>query len=343
MTDSAATLGALWGKLRPADAQPLTALRVGGLPPQRHVYAAIDSAGDRRLLIGVADDRVPLDPRSTRALDVRSEACVVSGLAPEQFLVLHCRDSRFNGLFVRLAAEIVATLGHHDASVASVLQIVEQWRRFWSVDPGALSGEKAVGLLGELWFLCNWLKAEQRAVSAWAGGAKERHDFVFPGVAVEVKTTARATGPTIHSISGLWQLEPPSGGRLYLFSLRVREERLAHVSLPGLVAEMRKRLTGVAAARQLFEERLLEAGYTPAVEEEHTQTWQILSEELFVVDEYFPRLRPAILSTPSLQAAVVSVKYELDMAACMPSRVANHADRAGANDVLTLLGFPSST
>lgn len=86
-----------------------------------------------------------------------------------------------------------------------------------------LSAEQMCGLFGELWFLLIWLLPRGiRRVQNRVGPTGARHDFSWPTITVEAKTTQSARGH-VHRISGLDQLDPPCGGDLFLFSLRMRE------------------------------------------------------------------------------------------------------------------------
>jgi len=316
----------VWTLLSPGDARPLTALRVPNLPPAAAVYLAIDSQRARSVLVECAGfEKVPTKAR-TKALDVRYERHSVSGFPEQDFLALHCRDARFQGLFVRLAAEIAevarATQGEGCAP-AQVLAVVERWRRFWGVDPSLLSRERAIGLLGELWFMDRWLGVRAAAIDAWAGPDDERHDFALQHFSVEVKTCTRASGPTLHDISSLSQLEPPIGRPLYLFSLRLREERLATTTLPGLVASVRGALSTMPVALDYFEEKLLQWGYTPASASEHAGGWHVLAQHLFSVRSDFPSLKPALFVGGQPPPTVSAVRYTLDVSGCNPWCVAS--------------------
>jgi Putative PD-(D/E)XK family member, (DUF4420) len=86
---------------------------------------------------------------------------------------------------------------------------------------GTLSAEKQTGLYGELLFLeaCLSTVPTEAAIGAWKGSAPNEHDFVFPDVCFEVKTTQMETRR--HKISGLEQLDPVPGAPLWLVSVQL--------------------------------------------------------------------------------------------------------------------------
>lgn len=83
-----------------------------------------------------------------------------------------------------------------------------------------LSVEKVVGLWGELWVLQQLLsKRSPSSIACWHGWERDRHDFRFHGIELEVKTTL---GPTaIHTINGTGQLMESQDHSLYLLSVLI--------------------------------------------------------------------------------------------------------------------------
>jgi hypothetical protein len=84
-----------------------------------------------------------------------------------------------------------------------------------------LSPDQQTGLLGELMLVRRLLDlhAEQDVIEWWLGPMAEQHDFAFPGVDVEVKTTTAER--RIHVIHGTGQLRPNPHRPLWLLSIQV--------------------------------------------------------------------------------------------------------------------------
>ncbi len=333
-------LSLIWETLDPRAAQPLIARRVGGLDVTVGIYLALDALGQRVALIGCARELALPFARRTRALEVSFERQSFSGLEAEQMLVLRCHQPEFHGLFLKLVSEIVdaVTKAQRTFPPADIaIQIVGKWRKFWDVDPQTLTAERALGLFGELFFLSKWLGVSDQSVEGWCGARSERHDFVFKFGSVEVKSCVSAAGPSIHRIGSLDQLVPSDLGPLLLFSLRVREEKMASLSLETLVSDIRSELGADSPKLSMFDEQLLELGYTPHSAELHNTQWRIMSTGLFEVGPDFPCLRPSFLAaSPALSSAVVNVTYDLDMSGCAAWLKASDFD-ARARDALEQL------
>jgi hypothetical protein len=94
---------------------------------------------------------------------------------------------------------------------------IEGWRELLRARV-MLGDEAQLGLRGELHVL-RWLISAvgDDALSAWTGPQKQRHDFRFGQVEIEVKTTRGSKHR--HIINGLAQLEPSPKHELYVYSL----------------------------------------------------------------------------------------------------------------------------
>lgn len=207
---------------------------------------------------------------------------------------------------------------------ATLLAVLERWRRFWTTRHDGLNREEQLGLVGELWLLLEWLpRLTPRAISSWQGPLRGRHDFVSETLSIEVKTTAANTGAVVHRITRLDQLEEPGQGQLYLLSLRAVADPLGAHSLDTLTRRARRAATAAGATcAALLDDRLRAAGITPSDEGRYTDPLSVAQQELYRVEDNFPRLTSA--SFPSgLPAGVVDVTYSLDTSACGPWLISN--------------------
>jgi hypothetical protein len=216
--------------------------------------------------------------------------------------------------FDLLATQIREASDAGAAAVDAVGVTVARWRRFWGAGPPeGLRPEEIRGLFGELWFLLVWLLPHgSREVERWAGPAGARDDFQWPAFSIEAKTTTSIRGH-IHRINGVDQLDPPTDGRLLLFSLRLREEPAATNSLVTLVTSIGERLGADPARLDLFEERLAAAGYSPAHAERSAEVrFRVVSERLYRVEGDFPRLSPSLFVN-GIPRGVETVDYEINL------------------------------
>ena len=303
-----------WTGLESPDSGHLTAREVA-----TGVWVAIDADHQRHLLLEVPEaTQAPLTV--THGLQVAVARHRVLGRGPAAYVDLQCLDSAVLPTFAAVTADVIAHLG--DAvPAASRAQVVSEalnrWQWFWDVDPDRLSDNEAVGLFGELWFLIQWVGVSPETAHGWQASESSRHDFQWPLLSVEVKATARRRqGATVHQVQHLDQLADPESGELLLFSVRLTMDTLAHNTLGTLVAYVLDRLPS-PPDRDLFLRKLSRRGYTPAPATRANVAYRVQEEELYRVDETFPRLTAASFSS-ELPAAVGDVSYTLDMSACRP-------------------------
>jgi hypothetical protein len=219
-------------------------------------------------------------------------------------------------VFNVVATTILERIGEGAAPTQAVSATLNRWRRFWAAVPEAgLSAEEARGLFGELWFLATWLLPRgHEQVRHWLGPTGTRHDFQWRNLAVEAKATTSVRGH-VHRINGVDQLDPPVGGELRVFSLRIREEPTAANSLATLVEHVGNELRDEDLL-DVFETRLGQAGYSPINVDRYSETrYRIVNERLYNVGESFPRLSAASFAG-GLEAAIERIEYDINLDGC---------------------------
>lgn len=323
-----------WRALTPPAGDRLTAERVrdwAGGP----VLVALDAAGARHLLVRVDHDRAVRLPRPVAGLGLAVRRLHPAGQRDAAWIDLACPDPAWHRTFCGLCADVIAELPDDGpAEPATLLAVLERWRRFWANDRDGLSRDEQLGLLGELWLLLEWLpRLTVNNLTAWQGPLRGRHDFVTEAISVEVKTTRTATGPVVHRVARLDQLDEPGAGQLYLLSLRAVPDPLGSDDLDTLL--LRSRAAAAAAGptcTALLDDRLRAVGVTPADDGRYTEPLRVAQQELYQVTPDFPRL--VVSSFPrGLPAGVVDVAYSLDTSACAPWLVADSAARQFLNDL----------
>lgn len=155
-------------------------------------------------------------------------------------------------------------------------------------------------------------------MAAWTASAGSRHDFQWPDRSVEVKAaTRRADGAIVHRVQHLDQLADPERGRLFLFSLRVVRDQLAHNTLPDLVERIAQALRGDPLAGDDFARKVGQRGYSPAHRRRYDTPYRVLGEHLYAVQGAFPRLALGSF-IGGLPPGIGEVSYLIDMAVCAP-------------------------
>jgi putative PD-(D/E)XK family protein DUF4420 len=281
------------------------------------LLAGIDAEGRRHLLIHLRPAEAEMRDVQSRGLCVVTSDLLVSGREPSKYIDLVCNDlSGYDALDI-IGGELGERLARErDAPADSVAKVLAKWRRFWGQLPrDALSREAQLGLFAEIWFLRYWLMPKVsllEATTRWRGPFGARHDFEWPSRSIEVKATTSTRG-IIHQIHGVDQLAPPESGDLLLFSLQLREEAGATHSLPTMIDECRRTLDADDAAVTTFETGLVEAGYSPAHDDEYSRLrLRIVAEALYRVEHDFPRLTVAQLSQ-GLPPGVEHIDYQINL------------------------------
>lgn len=320
-----------WSELPNAESGALSGIRVPGLPPHNPIYVAVDTARKRQLLVAVPEGSEPLRLTITRGLEVKTDELRIGDSPARTYVQLICLQPAQYSTFSALGSNIVAAvLSDPSDPKAAVARCLERWRSFWAVDASGLTREQALGLFGELWFLLRWMGPLSVArINRWQGPLGARHDFQWPTSSVEVKATASSPGAApVHVIANLNQLDAPESGALYIFSLHVTDDALALNSLPALVEQINAALSHDIDGTSLFTERLAKAGYNPADASRYVRPLRVLAEELYHIDDSFPKLTPKSFDK-GLPPGVGDVSYSLSMAACVPWRIATSPTDAG--------------
>jgi hypothetical protein len=290
-------------------------------------WVAIDHEGQRHLLLLVPDG-TEAPPTITRGLRVTVARHQVQGNEPADYLDLVCLSDDLAPTFTAVAADIGEEAGTAPPAqrVVAVVSALGRWQWFWGVETDRLSEQDALGLFAELWFLHRWERGGAHAVDGWTASTGSRHDFQWPVRSVEVKAAGRRTdGAVLHRIQHLDQLADPEEGELYLFSLRVVRDELAHNTLPNIVDRIIEGLRGNPQAKDGLARKLGQRGYSPAFRRRHETPYRILAENMYRVGPGFPRLTTDSF-VYGLPPGIADVSYLIDMATCDPWLVATSPD-----------------
>ena len=318
-----------WKDITKPQAGHLTARRGGS------IWYAMDDVGCPHILIPIGRDQPTSQLFATRGLTAE-----VAELAPEggprgNWIDVACVDPTTRDSFTLLANEIAEEIRNiQGVPRDTVVNVLERWRWFWSsrTDPKPLSAKAALGLFAELWFLRYWI-GQQTAVRWWRGPLGDRHDFVHPDISVEVKAaTVSGDSNATHHITHIDQLGDPGTGSLMFFSLAVSLDTLAMYSLTWLVDNVDLWMQNTAYS-QLWRGRLLHAGWNPSYADRYLDTYRIVHEDLYRVDEDFPRIIRSALVAGDLPDGVSDLKYSVAPGfVASTHRVASEPD--AARDVL---------
>ncbi len=322
-----------WGTLEPPEPpETISGRRASGMPRAQPVYLAIDARERRHLMIQVPDNTAALSQQRTRGLEVTTARYRV-GSDPEALYVdLVCVDPAQNPTFSAVAEDLLRVLVRpHGRARDVIISALSRWRTFWGTGTEGMSNERCLKLFGELWFMQKWLApVSVQVLESWQGGDGSRHDYQLPAVAVEVKTSeTRPNEEAQHLISSLDQMDDPDQGRLYLFSLQVREDAVGTDSLHSLIQGL---AAGLGDPRGLadLDRKLAARGYSAGDRSGPARKLRVVSEGLYRVEDGFPRITRRSLQAGGLPAGVVKLGYTVDMTACRQWLVARSPADPGA-------------
>lgn len=266
---------------------------------------------------GKTDTKASLFTRPSKGLKLDVETVTVDSRLC-RVLTIKLGTGEFNEIFSSFADFLVDDL-FTDSTLAGTLLDVElkvrKWFDFFTSTNSLVSREAILGLIGELHFIDEWLDASSLDYRCWTGPTGDSKDFRGPNVDVEVKVSGSKSGPLVHKISSINQLQPQENKPLYLFSLRVSLGLSYSQTLEGLVGRIR--------SSELFSRDLSSAAYfseavskfnIPSGIPSHFSTFEILESKVFLVDEAFPRIRKETLSSVP---EITSLQYNLDLTSCV--------------------------
>ncbi len=284
------------------------------------VLAGMDSSGDRHFLVPISPEDDLLPDNRSRGITVTVKNLHVKGNfdnpSTERYIDIRLKEESEKGIFDIIGYEIALLLKDQKKSRSgSVRFILAKWRHFWgNVSMNLLTKDEIVGLFSELWFISRWILPfpSGSSLKGWRGPYGGRHDFEWEEVSVEVKGTTNAEGRK-HWVNGLDQLSPPENGKLYLFSLKLREEEGATNTLLSVIKSCLDSIPDDVELQEFTERSLAVSGYSPAHDDVYDKIrFRVIDEALYEVKGRFPRIVPA--SFPNGQPdGVERLEYQINL------------------------------
>jgi hypothetical protein len=283
-------------------------------PVGGHPLFAATSGGRRVLLLRVTAAAIPprADWPECDGLDVLAVT-----LDHHAYLGVALREPRFADVFAALAEDLARRIETSAASGAAGVTVflgqLRRWQRFLASAREGLDPAAQRGLWGELHFLRTRLLPllGGAAVDGWKGPEGAHQDFQFSGAWIEVKTTL-AKQPQSVRIASERQLDDTRVPALFLHVLALEAHEGGAVTLPAEVEAVRGSLSAWPAAREIFEDALLVAGYL----DQHAPRYASVGYAVRQAQDYrvgpgFPRIVEA-----GLPVGVGDASYQLSLAAC---------------------------
>lgn len=220
----------------------------------------------------------------------------------EIFLIL-CKD-----LIASASSKIV------DSDIVDeIFKRLNQWKRTLSenVYPN-FSFLLEMGLFGEL--LCLNEKiipiyGVNEAIKHWTGPDFKKQDFIMKDKILEVKTYVPTHRKSI-KISSIEQLYFNREVPLYINAIALQKSEFG-LTIENLIDSVLKNSDLIVESENLFELKLINYGYFQELHRERLNSFKILGNEIYFVDENFPRIKPEFI--PS---GILSINYEIDLWKC---------------------------
>lgn len=277
------------------------------------LYLGIDESARWTLLL--ISESPPLKVASSRMILVKS------GKRPDKkwSLSFSLLDDTYRDMFVLFCDDIVASsscIKSKEKATRFVGKRYNEWREMLANARGnLLSPEEIKGLLGEMYYLKNYLAplyGIEKAASSWTGPRRLPQDFILDKTWHEVKTIS--SGKSEVGISSIEQLDSSKTGELVILRADKTSTANAHaVNLNTLYKDLMSMMTD-DHEKESFSNMLLRYGYYPRAEYENEEyIFEIKGIQRYVINADFPCIRRA-----NLPASVTEAKYVLSVAMLEP-------------------------
>ena len=187
---------------------------------------------------------------------------------------------------------------------------IRAWQEFMRKGAVPLTAENEVGLVGELTFLEEMLKAgveADLAVNSWVGPTADGvRDFALGFGAVEVKTTISSNG-FVAKIGSLEQLDDANCKPIFLGAFRLALTETGQ-TLPDKVSEISELFDSDPVTKSAFQDRLLGAGYLLSHAHHYHRRFSFKELVILEIDHDFP-----CMTHGNVKTGVISARYEINL------------------------------
>lgn len=238
---------------------------------------------------------------------------LVTGRERQDYIDLRCAARPHIDAFTEIVREISKSILNDNLPPGRAINLtIRRWRSFWGkAKEGVMSESDQLGLLGELYIIDELFdKGISNPIIGWSDPDNARHDFEFPSVSLEVKTTLKSRHQ--HIINGLEQLETLNNRPLFIISLLAQNVDDGGLSILEMVNKVRSHLEKYPDKFENFNERLALRGYRPDHENHYERTkFKVQDLRIFPVNDELPKLTSESLLAP-ISPRITEIRYLLD-------------------------------
>ena len=238
---------------------------------------------------------------------------------PNKLLVIQLSSITNRDVFAYLCDNLIESIeecGTECEAIRVVVNRLEKWKIMFSKGASdGLSITEQQGLYGELMYLhklaLRGVFSYVDTLKIWVGADKAMRDFQGNGWAVEAKTISINNADQI-TINGERQLDETLLNKLYLYHLSVEASRMNGQTLNEKVDELRSLFSDDRAALNIFNAKLIEAGYFDHHRHLYKERcYKIRKESIYVIDDSFPRIKES-----ELRDGVSNTVYSINVSTC---------------------------
>lgn len=238
---------------------------------------------------------------------------------PNRLLTIQLFSDTNKDIFAYLCGNLIETIEKCETeakAIKLVLNRLEKWKTMFSKGASdGLSITEQQGLYGELMYLhklaLRGIFSYIDTLKIWVGADKAMRDFQGKDWAVEAKTISINNADQI-TINGERQLDETLLDKLYLYHLSVEASCMNGQTLNEKVDELRSLFSDDKAALNIFNAKLMEAGYFDHHRELYRERcYKIRKESIYVIDDSFPRIKES-----ELRDGVSNTVYSINVSTC---------------------------
>lgn len=238
---------------------------------------------------------------------------------PNRLLTIQLFSDTNKNIFAYLCGNLIETIEKCETeakAIKLVLNRLEKWKTMFSKGASdGLSITEQQGLYGELMYLhklaLRGVFSYVDTLKIWVGVDKAMRDFQGKDWAVEAKTISINNADQI-TINGERQLDETLLDKLYLYHLSVEASRMNGQTLNDKVDELRRLFADDKAALNVFNAKLMEAGYFDHHRDLYKERcYKIRKEGIYVIDDSFPRIKES-----ELRDGVSNTVYSINVSTC---------------------------
>lgn len=220
----------------------------------------------------------------------------------------------FKLLIQMLIKELEQTKYQQKAFLRTINSVLTRCRSFFKNKSNGLTRSQALGLLGELFFLQNYVIPVigwSEAISCWRGPLGNPQDFTVGDTCIEIKTTESSEKHEVR-ISNLDQLDPMNG-EVYLYVLCVgsgAQHMSGSTCLKCVQEELSEGFKENTGDDSMLIRLLSILGYSPSCPEAN-RYYTLTGQTFYAIEKDFPRL-----SHTSIPNGITSAQYTISLDTC---------------------------